>query len=43
MAVYTIKDTTLTAIADAIREKTGGTGTIKPGEMATEISNISGE
>lgn len=43
MAVYTIKDTTLTAIADAIREKTGGTDTIKPGEMATEISNISGE
>jgi hypothetical protein len=28
-------------IADAIREKTGGTETYKPGEMATAIRGIS--
>lgn len=32
----------MTAIADAIRAKTGGTATLTLDEMATEISNISG-
>lgn len=40
MAVYTIQDTTLTAIADAIREKTGSTNTIKPTEMADMFSEV---
>lgn len=40
MAVYTIEDTTLTAIADAIREKTGGTDVIKPIEMANAIDGM---
>lgn len=40
MAVYTIQDTTLTAIGDAIREKTGSTNTIKPTEMADMISEM---
>lgn len=40
MAVYTIQDTTLTAIADAIREKTGSTNTIKPTEMADMFSEM---
>lgn len=40
MAVYTIQDTTLTAIADAIREKTGSIDTIKPIEMVNEIDKL---
>ena len=40
MAVYTIQDTTLTAIADAIREKTGSTDDIKPTEMADILSEM---
>lgn len=40
MAVYTIKDETLTDIADAIREKTGSTNTIKPIEMANVINEL---
>ena len=40
MSEYLIQDTTLTAIADAIREKTGGTDQMTPEQMATEISNI---
>ena len=40
MSEYLIQDTTLTAIADAIREKTGGTDQMTPDQMATEISNI---
>jgi hypothetical protein len=40
MAVYTIKDETLINIADAIRNKTGATDTIKPIEMADEIDNL---
>ena len=41
MAEYLIQDTTLTSIADAIREKTGTTGVIKPTEMASKIRSIS--
>ena len=35
-----IKDETLTAIGDAIREKTGKTNKLTPAEMATEIAGI---
>lgn len=35
-----IKDETLTAIGDAIREKTGKTSKLTPAEMATEIAGI---
>ena len=41
MAEYLIQKTTLTSIADAIREKTGTTGAIKPTEMASKIGEIS--
>ena len=41
MAIVTLNDTTLTAIADAIREKTKATDTLKPGEMAAAIQEIS--
>lgn len=37
---YSINDTTLTAIGNAIREKTGSAGTYKPTEMATAIQSI---
>lgn len=40
MAKYTINDTTLTAIADAIREKSGTTGGIDPANMAALIAAI---
>lgn len=40
MSLYSIKDTTLTAIGDAIREKTGSADTYKPTEMATAIQSI---
>ena len=40
MAVYTIKDTTLTSIADAIREKTGKTDLITPEDMGAAITNL---
>ena len=40
MSEYLIQDTTLTAIAKAIREKTGGTDQMTPEQMATKISNI---
>lgn len=40
MADYIIQDTTLTAIADAIREKIGETAALTPAEMATMIAGI---
>ena len=40
MSEYLIRGTTLSAIANAIREKTGGTEKMTPEKMATEISNI---
>ena len=40
MSEYLIRGTTLSAIANAIREKTGGTDQMTPEKMATEISNI---
>ena len=40
MAEYLILDTTLTAIADAIRAKTGGTDPIDPADMADTIETI---
>ena len=40
MAEYLIQDTTLTAIADAIRAKTGGAEVILPENMAAEITGI---
>ena len=40
MSEYLIQDTTLTAIGDAIRNKTGGTELITPENMPTEIANI---
>lgn len=41
MAEYLIQDTTLTAIANAIRAKTGGNELIDPVNMAAEIEGIS--
>ena len=43
MAEYLIQDTTLTAIADAIRSKTGGTEAILPENMAAAITGLSGD
>lgn len=40
MAKYTIEDTTLIAIADSIRAKTGNTDAITPENMPTEIESI---
>ena len=40
MAEYLIQDTTLTAIADAIRSKTGATDTIPVTDMANQIASI---
>ena len=40
MAEYIIQDTTLTAIGDAIRAKTGSTELIAPENMPTEIESI---
>ena len=40
MSNYLIQDSTLTDIADAIREKTGSQATIDVADFATEISNI---
>lgn len=40
MADYLIKDTTLTNIADAIRQKKSSTDTYTPAEMATAIASI---
>lgn len=40
MAEYLIQDSTLTAIGDAIRDKTGITGSILVSNMASEIANI---
>lgn len=40
MALYFIKDTTLTDIADAIRSKTGDTEIIPVTDMATKIGSI---
>lgn len=42
MALGLINDSTLTAIADAIREKNGSSSTYAPAEMAQAISAISG-
>ena len=40
MSKVFIEETTLTAIGDAIRSKTGGEDLIAPGNMATEITNL---
>ena len=40
MAKYTIEDSTLAGIADAIREKTGGTEAVAVADMATQIAGI---
>ena len=40
MSKVVINETTLTAIGDAIRAKTGGTDLIAPGDMPTQISGI---
>ena len=40
MAKYVIDDSTLTSIADAIREKAGTSGMMQPGEMAALIGQI---
>lgn len=40
MAKYVIEDTTLTGIADAIREKNGSTDTYKPEDMPSAIDAI---
>lgn len=42
MTEYLIKDTTLTSIANAIREKTGETSTMKPAEFPDKIRAIEG-
>ena len=41
MSSLIIQSETLTSIADAIRAKTGNSGTLTPSQMATAISNIS--
>lgn len=41
MAVRKINESTLTAIGNAIRSKTGGSALINPEDMADEIGNIS--
>lgn len=41
MANVLVQDTSLTAIANAIREKNGSTNTYKPAEMATAIQALS--
>ena len=41
MSEYLIQDTSLTAIANAIRAKTGGSSAMTPAQMATAISGIS--
>ena len=41
MAEFLIQGNTLTAIANAIREKTNTTGTLTPEAMASKISEIS--
>ena len=41
MADYIIQDSTLTAIADAVRGKTGSTEAMSPMQMATAIEGIS--
>lgn len=43
MAKYSIEDTTLTNIADAIRTKTGSSSSIMVQDMASEIAGIKGE
>lgn len=40
MASLIIQDSTLTSIADAIRAKTGDSGTMTPSQMVTAIGNI---
>lgn len=40
MAVRKINESTLTAIADAIRAKTGGSALINPEDMASEIDGL---
>ena len=40
MAEYLIQDTTLTGIANAIREKTGGTDPVAVSDMAAQIEGI---
>ena len=42
MSEYLIQDTSLTAIANAIRAKTGGAANLTPAQMADEIAGISG-
>ena len=42
MSVRRIDDSALTAIANAIRAKTGSTETMKVGDMPTEIAAIEG-
>ena len=42
MSEYMIQGETLTAIADAIRAKTGNSGAIQPGDMASAIAGIAG-
>ena len=40
MANVLVEETSLSNIASAIREKSGGSATYKPGEMAAAISNL---
>jgi len=40
MATYTIQDSTLESIGDAIRSKTGGTSKMSPSQMVTAINNL---
>ena len=40
MAEYLIQDTTLTEIANAVKAKTGGTGSLSPSEMASGLNAI---
>lgn len=42
MSKVFIEETSLTAIGDAIREKTGGTELLSPAQMVTAIQGITG-
>jgi len=43
MTKYLIDESTLTALGDAVREKTGSSATLSLNEMIDSIKNISGE
>ncbi len=43
MAEYVITDTQMTALADAVRDVTGGSGGLTHAQMVTELESVSTE